>query len=135
MKSDGTPNGGHSGIWNTFYDAKKLTDMHSPGPSDCFVMFDEHPNSDDDPTFFIAPSLANGSGTSWTELPGSLHGNGAGVVYADGHADVHVWKGGATTTPFNPNMTTPGTWLQNVPCSDAASKNDLTWLALHTPAN
>jgi prepilin-type processing-associated H-X9-DG protein len=98
-------------------------------------MFDEHPNSDDDPTFFIDPSFANGSGTTWVELPGSLHGNGAGMVYADGHADVHVWKGGATTTPFNPNMTSGSTWLHSVPCSDAASKNDLTWLAQHTPAN
>ena len=55
FKPDGTPNGGHSGIWTTFYNAKKLTDMHYPGPSDCFVMFDENPQSDDDATFYHRP--------------------------------------------------------------------------------
>jgi prepilin-type processing-associated H-X9-DG protein len=135
FKPDGTPNGGHSGIWSTFYNATKLTSMHSPGPSDCFAMMDEHPNSDDDATFFVAPSLANGSGTSFTELPGSLHGNAAGVVYADGHSDVHVWRGSATTTPFDPNMTGSNQYLQGVAASDSASVNDLTWLAQHTPAN
>jgi prepilin-type N-terminal cleavage/methylation domain-containing protein/prepilin-type processing-associated H-X9-DG protein len=132
LKSDGTANGGHSGIWSTFYNATKLTAMHSPGPSDCFVMLDENPQSDDDATFFVAPSLANGSGTVFTELPGTLHGNSAGIVYADGHSDVHVWRGGATTQPFNANYSS---YLQSVPASDAASVNDLTWLAQHTPAN
>jgi prepilin-type N-terminal cleavage/methylation domain-containing protein len=122
-------------LWPKFYNPKKLSDFHSPGPSDSFVMFDEHPNSDDDVTFYINPADANGSGTSWTELPGSLHGNAAGIVYADGHSDVHVWRGGATTTPYNPNMISGNTWLQNVSASDAASVNDLTWLAQHTPGN
>jgi prepilin-type N-terminal cleavage/methylation domain-containing protein/prepilin-type processing-associated H-X9-DG protein len=132
FKADGTPNGGHSGIWNTFYNAKTLSQMHSPGPSDCFVMLDENPQSDDDATFFVAPSLANGSGTSFTELPGSMHGNACGIVYADGHSDVHVWKGTATTQPFNANYSS---YLQSVGNLDTASVNDLTWLAQHTPQN
>ena len=131
FKPDGKPNGGRSGIWSTFYNATKLTAMHSPGPSDCFVMLDENPQSDDDATFFIAPSLANGSGTSFNELPGALHGNACGIVYADGHSDVHVWRGSATTQPFDPNYSS----YLTAPANDSASKNDLTWLALHTPAN
>jgi len=91
---------------------------------------DEHPNSDDDATFFVAPANANGSGTSWTELPGSLHANSAGIVYADGHSELHKWLGSVTTQPFDPNRTS---YLQNVGGLDPASVNDLTWLALHTP--
>jgi prepilin-type N-terminal cleavage/methylation domain-containing protein/prepilin-type processing-associated H-X9-DG protein len=131
VKADGTPNGGHSSM-PTFYNAKKLSDMHNPGPSDCFVLLDEHPNSDDDATFFVNPAYANGSGTSFTEIPGSFHGKAAGIVYADGHSDVHVWKGGVTTQAFDPNRTG---YLQAVGGLDNASVNDLTWLAQHTPAN
>jgi prepilin-type N-terminal cleavage/methylation domain-containing protein/prepilin-type processing-associated H-X9-DG protein len=127
----GQANTGHS-LMPLFYTAKKLTSMHSPGPSDCFVMFDEHPDSDDDASFYVDPADASGSGTHFTELPGSLHGRGAGIVYADGHSDVHAWKGGITTQP----VTYPNNYLQNVPVStDPASVSDLTWVAQHTPLN
>lgn len=128
---DGTPASGHSKM-PQYYNVKKLSDMHSPGPSDCWVITDEHPNSDDDATLYCDPAAANGQGTSFTELPGSLHGNAAGIVYADGHSDVHVWKGSVTTQPFDPNRTS---YLQSVGNLDTASVNDLTWLAQHTPAN
>ncbi len=123
-----TPNGGN---WPAFYNVKKLTDMHYPGPSDCWVVTDEHPDSDDDATFYVNPADANGSGTSFTELPGSLHGKASGMVFADGHTEVHAWKGSITTQPV-----TFVTYLQNVNvASDINSKNDLTWFAQHTPAN
>jgi prepilin-type N-terminal cleavage/methylation domain-containing protein/prepilin-type processing-associated H-X9-DG protein len=135
LNANGSPNGGHTGIWTTFYEAKKLTDIHSPSPSDCFLILDEHPNSNDDATFYVAPSLANGSGTAFTELPGSMHNNAAGMVFADGHSAMHVWNGRKTTQPVNTSLG-PGFYLQNVNVSgDAASQNDLTWLAQHTPAN
>jgi prepilin-type N-terminal cleavage/methylation domain-containing protein len=124
------PNGGN---WPAFYNAKKLSALHNPGPSDCFVILDEHPNSDDDACFYVNPADANGTPTTITELPGSLHGNASGIVYADGHSDVHKWKGSITTQAFDPNRTS---YLQSVPVSsDAASQNDETWLAQHTPAN
>ncbi len=123
-----TPNGGN---WPAFYNVKKLTDMHYPGPSDCWVVTDEHPDSDDDATFYVNPADANGTGTSFTELPGSLHGKASGMVFADGHTEVHAWKGSITTQPV-----TFVTYLQNVSvASDINSKNDLTWFAQHTPAN
>jgi prepilin-type N-terminal cleavage/methylation domain-containing protein len=124
---------GNGGNWAAFYNAKKLSDLHSPGPSDCWVIMDEHPNSNDDADFYVNPADANGAGTSFTELPGSLHGSACGIVYADGHSDVHKWLGGITSQPFNPSLTS---YLQNVNVSgDATSQKDLTWLAQHTPAN
>ena len=123
---------GNGGNWPAFYNAIRLTDMHSPGPSDCWVVMDEHPNSDDDATFYVNPADANGSGTSFTELPGSLHGKSGGIAFADGHSEVHKWMGGLTTQPFDPNSTS---YIQNVNVGgDPASQNDLTWLAQHTPA-
>jgi prepilin-type N-terminal cleavage/methylation domain-containing protein len=131
-----TPSGGN---WAAFYNAKKLTNIHTPGPSDCWVIMDEHPDTDDDATFYVNPAdAANGtSDNKFTELPGSLHGNASGIVYADGHSDVHVWKGGITTQPVtyvnSPSTYTPAQGLSV--SGDAVSQKDLTWLAQHTPAN
>ncbi|MEI9863193.1 MAG: hypothetical protein WDN00_01260 [Limisphaerales bacterium] len=116
-----------------FYNAKKTSDMHYPGPSDCIMILDQNPESNDDATYFINPAYADGSGTSFTETPGAMHGNAGGVVFADGHAEVHVWKGSIATKPFNPNWG-PG-YTSGGSFSDAANKNDLTWLAQHTPQN
>ena len=122
---------GAGGNWTAFYNVTKSSAMHSPAPSDCWVITDEHPNSDDDAALYVNPADANGSGTSFTELPGSLHGKSSGEVFADGHSDLHKWQGTATTQPFQPSLTK---YLQNVGNLDAASVNDLTWFALHTPA-
>ena len=124
---------GQGGNWPAFYNVIRFTDMHSPGPSDCWVVMDEHPNSDDDVTFYVNPADANGTPTSFTELPGSLHGKAAGIAFADGHSEIHKWMGGLTTQPFDPKRTS---YLQSVNVSgDPASQNDLTWLAQHTPAH
>ena len=121
----------NAGNWPAFYNVKKMSDMHTPGPSDCWVITDEHPDSDDDATFYVNPADTNGAGATFTELPGSLHGKGSGMVFADGHAEVHVWKGRITTQPV-----AYVTYLQNVSLTgDTASQNDLAWFALHTPAN
>jgi prepilin-type N-terminal cleavage/methylation domain-containing protein/prepilin-type processing-associated H-X9-DG protein len=121
----------NGGAWAAFYNVIKTTGMHNPSPSDCWVVTDEHPDSDDDATFYVNPADASGNGTSFTELPGSLHGKGSGMVFGDGHAEVHVWRGNTTTQPV-----TYVTYLQNVNvASDPASQSDLTWFAQHTPAN
>jgi prepilin-type N-terminal cleavage/methylation domain-containing protein/prepilin-type processing-associated H-X9-DG protein len=123
---------GGGGNWPAFYEAKKLTDLHSPGPSDSWVVTDEHPDSDDDATFFVNPADAYGAGDgTFNELPGSLHGKGAGMVFADGHSEVHAWKGHLTTPPVTFVAYLPAT----VVTSDPASAADLAWFAQHTPAH
>jgi prepilin-type N-terminal cleavage/methylation domain-containing protein/prepilin-type processing-associated H-X9-DG protein len=129
---NGTPSPGHATYMPLYYNATKLNSFHSPGPSDCWVITDEHPDSNDDVTFFVDPAGANGSGTSFTELPGSLHANAAGMVFADGHSEVHVWKGAITTQPVT--YIAPGSVNRNV-STDANSQKDLTWFAQRTPLN
>ena len=124
------PSGGN---WPAFYNAKKLTDLHNPGPANCWVIMDEHPDSDDDATLYVNPADA-ASGTSdytFTELPGSMHNKGSGMVYADGHSEVHVWTGSVDTPPV-----VYRTYVQSVSVvGDTSALNDLFWLAQHTPAN
>jgi prepilin-type processing-associated H-X9-DG protein len=118
------------GDWPAFYNVKKVTDMHNPGPANCWLIMDEHPNSDDDVTFYVNPAYATGNGTgTFTELPGSMHNGAAGLVYADGHAEVHQWLNPQTIKPVNPSITF---YMQNV---SVTSDQDLTWLAQHTPQN
>lgn len=127
--SPSTPGGGN---WSDFYNVRKSTDMHTPGPSDCWVLTDEHPDSNDDATFFVEPKDANGTATVFTEVPGAFHGNGAGMVFGDGHSEVHVWKGSIVQTPVR---YTTSWWLGVQINGDAANLKDWTWLAQHTPAN
>jgi len=95
-------------------------------------MLDEHPDSDDDACFYVEPKDANGTGTTVTEFPGNLHGNAAAIVYADGHSDVHVWKGSAFLKP----VTYSSSYYQGVNIStDTLGRKDLAWLAQRTPVN
>ena len=121
------------GVWSQFYNVKKMGDMHTPGPSGCWLMIDEHPDSDDDASLFVNPADANATGgdNSWTELPGSMHGESSGMVFADGHSEVHKWKGSTTMQPVSYT-----TYKQNVSVSgDGLSQQDLQWLAQRTPQN
>ena len=132
LKSNGTPNAGHSQM-PQFYAAKKSSDLHNPGPSDCFVLLDQNPNSNDDATFYVDPAYATGNGTGKLyEFPGSMHANAAGFVFADGHSEVHVWKDKQTTPTFDASLTGSGSWLPSITVNNDV---DLTWLSLHTPQN
>jgi prepilin-type N-terminal cleavage/methylation domain-containing protein/prepilin-type processing-associated H-X9-DG protein len=122
---------GNGGNWPLFYNAKKTSDFHMPGPSDCWVIMDEHPDSDDDAVFYVNPADANGSGTAFTELPGSMHAGSGAILFADGHSEIHKWKGTADRPPVIYQA-----YVQNVPVgSDNFALQDLTWLAQHTPQN
>jgi prepilin-type N-terminal cleavage/methylation domain-containing protein/prepilin-type processing-associated H-X9-DG protein len=117
--------------WTQWYVAKKASDFHSPGPSDCWWIIDEHPDSVDDALLYTA----NYAVSSFTELPSNQHGGACGVVFVDGHAEIHKWVDGVMTShaavkflgPNDPGVT------QQVPC--ALTDRDMLWLAAHTPQN
>ena len=130
LKADGTPNGGH-GTMPQFVSAKKSNNLNNPGPSDIWVITDEHPNSNDDATFYVDPAAATTAGKTFTELPGSMHASSAALVFADGHSETHRWKGSVTTAKFDPARTS---YLSGsgIPALDASSQTDLQWFAQHT---
>lgn len=115
--------------WTQWYVAKKTTDFRYPGPSDCWVFTDEHPDSIDDTILYTASY----STTSFTELPGNQHGGGCGLSFADGHAEMHRWKGPVMTTHRNVMYSTVVGVTQQVPCT--TDDVDMGWLASHTPQN
>jgi prepilin-type processing-associated H-X9-DG protein len=117
--------------WTQWYVAKKSTDFHTPGPSDCWVITDEHPDSIDDALLYTASYAVN----LFTELPGNQHGGACGMFFGDGHSEIHKWVDSVMTSrtivtyqgPNDPGVT------QNVPC--ALTDKDMLWLAAHTPHN
>ncbi len=79
-----------------YFNAKKLTELSTPGPCDTFAFLDEHPDSINDGTFHVVPGLAPAN-FRWRDLPASYHyGGGANFSYADGHCKIKKWQDGRT---------------------------------------
>jgi len=113
--------------WQPWHVAKKSSDFHQPGPSECWVFTDEHPDSIDDCILYTAPYAV----TVFTELPGNQHGGGCGLAFADGHAEIHTWRGPVMTTHKAVMFQTTVGVTQQVPCAN--NDPDMLWLASHTP--
>lgn len=111
--------------WTQWYVAKKSTDFRFPGPSDCWLFCDEHPDSIDDALLYTASYPVN----LFTELPGNQHGGACGVSFADGHAEMHKWVDSVLTSHQNVSYKV----VQRISCS--LSDNDMLWLAQRTPRN
>lgn len=109
--------------WTSWYVATKSTDFHAPGPSDAWVFMDEHPDSIDDALLYTASYAV----TTLIELPGSQHDGACGVTFADGHSEIHKWRGTVVTQPVRYSVN------QRVTCS--ISDPDMIWLTEHTPKN
>ncbi len=111
--------------WSPWYVVKKTTSFHSPGPSDCWVFLDEHPDSIDDGALYT-PCYPT---TTFTELPGNQLALACGISYADGHAEQHKWTGPILGQHINVSYTL----VQQVPCS--ITDPDMIYLSRHTPQN
>ena len=115
--------------WTQWYVVKKTTDFHYPGPSDCWLFTDEHPDSIDDTLLYTSSYPVS----SFTELPGNQHGGACGLAFADGHAEIHHWKGPVVTAHKVVSYQLAIGTTQQVPCS--TGDPDMGWLASHTPQN
>jgi prepilin-type N-terminal cleavage/methylation domain-containing protein/prepilin-type processing-associated H-X9-DG protein len=77
-----------SGPWESIYKhIRKTSDFIVPGPGETWVYLDEHPDSINDAGFF------NPRVSSWIDQPATYHNNAAGFSFADGHSEIHKWKG------------------------------------------
>ena len=88
--------GGPSGPNNlTIYKgAAKPSDLTFPGPSGTWVYMDEHPDSINDAGAF-GPDKPN----NIPDAPGTYHNGAAGFAFADGHSEIHKWKGATMNKP------------------------------------
>jgi prepilin-type N-terminal cleavage/methylation domain-containing protein/prepilin-type processing-associated H-X9-DG protein len=117
---DGTKYSG-TGYGAYWYLARRLSDIHVPGPSDVYVFLDEHPDSLDDGIFYT-PNRPWGS---LIELPGCQHAGACGVGFADGHAEIHKWQGKFAHQPV--------TYIYTINIAVTMNDPDMLWLASRTP--
>jgi prepilin-type N-terminal cleavage/methylation domain-containing protein len=113
--------------WTQFYPVDKLTGLHNPGPSMIWVITDEHPDSVDDALLYTSSYPT----TSFTELPSNQHCGACGVVFADGHAEIHKWRGPVLTAHTAVRCSSPPVQQQSCSLTDP----DMLWLADRTPQN
>jgi prepilin-type processing-associated H-X9-DG protein len=127
----GNGNGGPGdGPWgNDYAKVRKASQMVLPGPSEVWVYLDEHPDSMNDPGFFSPTGTpdAKGNGLTWVDNAANYHNGACGVAFADGHSEVHQWKGGMRTA----KVLYQGSVA--VPNSPFNSNPDCLWLYRRTP--
>ena len=125
-----TASGINTSPWLTF---GKMSSFTHPGPASTWVLVDEHPNSINDPAFCVAmgPSVTTPS-TTFIDTPASYHNGACGFAFADGHSEIHKWRGATVQKPviFNVDSTTPH--ANNFAAGD--SLPDLVWLQQRTTA-
>lgn len=104
--------------WRLFL---KLTDFTLLPPARGWIFLDEHPDSINDPLFSVIMT-----GSTWTDVPGSLHNGACGFAFADGHAEIKKWLDGNTVQPVR----------RINPCAanGKSSPRDMLWLQQRTNA-
>lgn len=75
----------------TYFKAKKMAELLTPGPSMIFTIIDEHPDSINDGVFHLIEGLGPPN-EEWRDLPSSHHNGAGGLSYADGHSEIRKWK-------------------------------------------
>lgn len=93
---------------------RKSSDLTQPAPASLWVLIDEHPESINDGTFVAdVRGTINPTQTQIIDFPASYHAGGAGIVFADGHGEIHRWRDPRTSpvrlslnvpSPNNPDM-------------------------------
>jgi prepilin-type N-terminal cleavage/methylation domain-containing protein/prepilin-type processing-associated H-X9-DG protein len=98
---------------------RKTGDLKTPGPSNLFVFIDESVYSIDDGFFVV--NLSPGYVNTWVNNPGTYHGDGGGLSYADGHAEIKRWKDGKLLSNNKTEVYNGNKFI-------ADNSGDLTWL-------
>ena len=116
---------------NVFKTAKKFSDLTGPGPSDVYVLIDEHENSINDSHFFPFDNLRSFANNPWLDAPSGRHGNAAGLTFADGHAEVKKWR-----SPGLNQVRSQGGVVQanNISWLPRAAASDHQWFTNHIAA-
>jgi len=99
---------------------RKYTDIQRPPPSMAWVFIDEREDSIND-GLFQTDLKDRGSSARIVDYPAGYHGRAAGILFADGHAEIKHWRDPRTTPPVNPNALI----TLNVP---SANNPDVAWM-------
>jgi prepilin-type processing-associated H-X9-DG protein len=85
---------------------RKYSDILRPPPTMAWVLLDEREDSIND-GLFQTDLIDRGASARIVDYPASYHGGAAGILFADGHAEIKRWVDARTTPPMNPNGLIP----------------------------
>jgi prepilin-type N-terminal cleavage/methylation domain-containing protein/prepilin-type processing-associated H-X9-DG protein len=126
---------GPAGQWTTgapkYKNARRLNDFTGPGPTDVFILLDEHENSINDAHYFSFANYDTFSNNPWLDAPSGRHNNAGGFAFADGHSEIHKWKtGGLKKTIRAADGSTPRPY-PDLPFIGTAALQDFQWITNH----
>jgi prepilin-type N-terminal cleavage/methylation domain-containing protein/prepilin-type processing-associated H-X9-DG protein len=107
-----------------FHNVKKMSEFHTPGPTDTWLFLDQHPDSIDDGAFYYCSDRTQHP--NFLELPGSNHGGASGISFADGHSEMYKMRMGVIPVTYG------GAAAVNDKYANAL---DQAWFDAHTPQN
>jgi prepilin-type N-terminal cleavage/methylation domain-containing protein/prepilin-type processing-associated H-X9-DG protein len=81
---------------------RKYSDIVRPAPSMAWVLIDEREDSIND-GLFQTDLIDRNASARIVDYPASYHGNAAGVLFADGHAEIKKWRDPRTTPTVKRN--------------------------------
>jgi prepilin-type N-terminal cleavage/methylation domain-containing protein/prepilin-type processing-associated H-X9-DG protein len=125
ISMNGYMNGMGGGTVAGFENFKKTSDLPvNGGSSQWFVFLDEKPLSINDEYFEVRMAQATPTSILMNDWPSQVHGGACGFGFADGHAEIHKWKG-----PTMSSAMAVGSATFTKPSADF---NDGSWLVSHT---
>jgi prepilin-type N-terminal cleavage/methylation domain-containing protein/prepilin-type processing-associated H-X9-DG protein len=125
ISMNGFMNGMGGGTVAGFENFLKASDLSANGgPSQWFVFLDEKPVSINDEYFEVRMAQATPVTIVMNDWPSQVHGGACGFGFADGHAEIHKWKG--------PTMLSPDAAGGVTFTKPSADFNDGFWLTSHT---
>jgi len=125
ISMNGFMNGLGGGTVPGFKNFTKSTELSvNGGPSQWFVFLDEKPISINDEYFEVRMAQATPVSITMNDWPSQVHDRACGFGFADGHSEIHKWKGPSMSSP-----TTVGAVSYTKPSADF---NDAYWLTSHT---
>jgi len=108
--------------------AKKATDLTIPGPAQTWVYMDEHPDSIND-----AGAFAPNTPSNIPDAPATYHNGAAGFAFADGHSEIHKWKGPTMTKARISGGLRGVSFVAQNNFSTVVGDPDLRWYSYVTP--
>ena len=109
-------------IWYPkWYNYDKFSDVVKPGPSDLWMVVDEHPDSINDGWCITGVESPN----SWIDLPASYHNGACGFNFVDGHSEIKAWKEQSTKKSVT---------MTDFASPAAPNSRDVKWMIEHSSA-
>ena len=123
-----TPNfNGTNGNFPGFRQFLKASSI--PSPDYLFVTCDEHADSINDGCLSDNPSPTV---TTWGDLPASYHGGAGSFAFADGHAEIHMFKSRVCTIIPVRYTVYQGTQAPASADPSGAGLQDMLWVGSHS---